>query len=80
MSQNQDKPLEGRVAVVTGASRGIGKAIALELAKRGAQIVINYHRSADAAEALVAEIEADGGKGLPGPEIRDVHSFQYGHL
>ncbi len=77
MSQNQDKPLEGRVAVVTGASRGIGKAIALELAKRGAQIVINYNRSADAAEALVAEVEADGGKALA--VQADVANFDDAH-
>jgi 3-oxoacyl-[acyl-carrier protein] reductase len=64
MSQNQDKPLAGRVAVITGASRGIGKAIALELAKRGAQIVVNYNHSADAAQILVAEIEASGGRAL----------------
>ncbi len=58
------KPLEGRVAVVTGGSRGIGKAIALELAKRGATVVVNYVRSADAAEEVVAQIKKDGGDGM----------------
>lgn len=53
-----------RVAIVTGASRGIGRGIALELAKRGATVVINYNASADAANALVAEIEALGSKAL----------------
>ncbi|MBN2501555.1 MAG: 3-oxoacyl-[acyl-carrier-protein] reductase [Anaerolineales bacterium] len=77
MSQNQDKPLDGRVAVVTGASRGIGKAIALELAKRGAQIVVNYNRSAEAAEALVAEVEAGGSKALA--VQADVASFDDAH-
>jgi 3-oxoacyl-[acyl-carrier protein] reductase len=53
--------LENRIAVVTGASRGIGKAIALELAKRGASIVVNYISSSDAADAVVSEIKANGG-------------------
>jgi len=57
-----NKLLEGKVAVVTGASRGIGRAIALELANRRAQVVVNYNRSADAAAAVVAAIEADGGQ------------------
>ena len=57
-----NKLLEGKVAVVTGASRGIGRAIALELANRGAQVVVNYNRSADAAAAVVAAVEADGGQ------------------
>ena len=50
-----------RVAIVTGGSRGIGKAVALELARRGARVVVNYQNSADAAEAVVAEIAAAGG-------------------
>lgn len=54
-------PLEGRVAVVTGASRGIGRGIALALAKRGATVVINYNSSADAAEEVVQQITAEGG-------------------
>ena len=54
--------LTDRVAVVTGAGRGIGRGIALELAKRGATVVVNYNASADAAEQVVAEIEAAGGK------------------
>ncbi|MCB9437155.1 MAG: 3-oxoacyl-[acyl-carrier-protein] reductase [Anaerolineales bacterium] len=56
--------LEGRVAVVTGASRGIGRGIALELAKRGAKIVVNYNSSADAANAVVAAIQEMGGEAL----------------
>ncbi|MCI0520483.1 MAG: 3-oxoacyl-[acyl-carrier-protein] reductase [Chloroflexi bacterium] len=54
--------LEGRVAVVTGASRGIGKAIALELAHRGAAVLINYLNSQPAAEEVAALIQAEGGK------------------
>jgi 3-oxoacyl-[acyl-carrier protein] reductase len=53
--------LEGRVAVVTGASRGIGRGIALELAAQGAAVVVNYHSRTDAAEAVVAEITDAGG-------------------
>ncbi len=48
--------LEGKLALVTGASRGIGRAIAAELAGAGAQVVVGYRSSADEAEALAAEI------------------------
>jgi 3-oxoacyl-[acyl-carrier protein] reductase len=57
-----NKSLDGKVAVVTGASRGIGRAIALELARRGAQVVVNYNRSDAAAADVVAAIGADGGQ------------------
>lgn len=53
--------LTGKVALVTGASRGIGKAIALKLAAEGAAVVINYHGSMEKAKAVKAEIESDGG-------------------
>jgi len=49
---------EGKTAIVTGAARGIGRAICLELGRRGCHIAFNYSRSADAAEKLVAELSA----------------------
>lgn len=54
--------LEGKVAVVTGASRGIGRAIALKLAQEGATVVINYNGSAEQAENVKNEIENNGQK------------------
>ena len=54
--------LENKVAVVTGGSRGIGRAIALELAERGAAVVVNYNKSPEAAEEVVKQIQAGGGK------------------
>ncbi|MEO8397758.1 MAG: SDR family NAD(P)-dependent oxidoreductase, partial [Chloroflexota bacterium] len=54
--------LNERIAVVTGASRGIGRGIALELAKRGATVIVNYQRNADAANEVVEQITAAGGK------------------
>jgi len=56
--------LEGKVAVVTGASRGIGRAIALELAQRGASVVVNYHSSVDEAHQVVEAIEGQGGRAV----------------
>ncbi len=54
--------LENKVALVTGGSRGIGRAIALEFAARGAAVVVNYHKSPDAAEEVVKKIQEAGGK------------------
>ncbi len=61
MTANQlEKRLAGQVAVVTGASRGIGRAIALALAAEGAKVVVNYASSGTAADAVVGEIAAMG--------------------
>lgn len=56
--------LRGQVAVVTGASRGIGRAIALELANYGATVVVNYASSSTAADEVVAEITGAGGEAV----------------
>jgi len=60
-NKNKDRRLDGQTAVVTGASRGIGRAIALRLAAEGASVVINYQGSKERAEAVKAEIEEQGG-------------------
>lgn len=55
---------EQRVAIVTGASKGLGKAIALRLAKDGIAVVVNYASSREAADKVVSEIETKGGKAI----------------
>src|SRR5215475_7933948 len=59
-----EKPFMGRVAIVTGGTRGIGRAIALELARRGADVAFNYAKSAEAADSLKAELDALGVRSL----------------
>jgi len=61
---SDQKPFAGRAAIVTGATRGIGRAIAVELARRGADVAFNYAKSADAAESLHKELEALGVRAL----------------
>lgn len=56
--------MEGKVAIVTGASRGIGRAIAIALAQEGVNLVINYTNNAEAAEETLKAVEAAGGKGI----------------
>ncbi len=64
--------LNGKTALVTGASRGIGRATASALAEAGAHVLVHYGRSAQAAESLVAGIHAKGGRA-------DVISADLGH-
>jgi 3-oxoacyl-[acyl-carrier protein] reductase len=59
------RKLEGKIALITGASRGIGRGIALEFAREGAHIVVNYRRDAAAAETTVQAIEDLGCAALP---------------
>ena len=59
------KLLEGQTALITGSSRGIGKAIAISLAKEGAEVIINYSSSIDNANKVVSEINSFGGKAYP---------------
>lgn len=58
----ETRELEGRVALVTGASRGLGRAIALKLARSGARVAINYLSNNEAAAKVAAEIERTGGE------------------
>ena len=60
----EKKPLEGKVALVTGASRGIGAAAAKRLARAGAAVVVNYYQNREAALGILREIENDGGRGV----------------
>ena len=56
--------LKGKVAVVTGGSRDIGRAISISLAKEGAKVVVNYNSSRKGANETVKEIESFGGKAI----------------
>jgi 3-oxoacyl-[acyl-carrier protein] reductase len=64
MSSRQERELAGKVALVTGGSRGIGAAIAKRLAAEGASVALTYSKGADAAASVVEEIERDGGKAV----------------
>jgi 3-oxoacyl-[acyl-carrier protein] reductase len=61
------KPLQGKVALVTGASRGIGAAAAKRLAQSGATVVINYHQNRATAQKVLEQVETDGGRGMTFP-------------
>jgi 3-oxoacyl-[acyl-carrier protein] reductase len=58
------KPLEGKVALVTGAAKRIGRSIALRLAREGADVVVNYRNSREEAESVVGEIKRAGRRSI----------------
>src|SRR5688572_21458065 len=62
--QGPDKALSGRVAVVTGSARNIGRAIAMALARAGAAVVVNARTSAADSERVVSDIQAEGGQAV----------------
>src|ERR1700683_5280788 len=64
LQAERNAPLTGKVALVTGGSRGMGAAIAKRLAADGARVAITYSKGADAASSVVKEIERGGGKAL----------------
>jgi len=69
--------LKGMSCLVTGGSRGIGRAIALELGRHGASVAVGYANSKDAAEEVVAEIIASGGQGFAfGGDVQDPASIE----
>ena len=59
------KPLDGKITLVTGGSRGIGRAAALALAKAGTLVAVNYKTHTQAAEAVCREIQDQGGRAQP---------------
>ena len=63
-AQAVQQPLQGKVALVTGASRGIGAAAARRLAQGGAAVAVNYHKNREAAEKVLHDIVSDGGRGI----------------
>ncbi|WP_204115255.1 SDR family NAD(P)-dependent oxidoreductase [Shimia biformata] len=64
MNQAEASPLSGRVAIVTGGGRDIGRACVMRLAQAGAAVAINYHSSSQGADSAVAEIRAAGGRAI----------------
>ncbi|MGW5695925.1 1-cyclohexenylcarbonyl-CoA reductase [Streptomyces asiaticus] len=62
--RRDDGPRGAQVSLITGASRGIGRALALTLARRGGTVVVNYKKNADLAEKTVADVEEAGGRGF----------------
>ena len=77
LGKNMEKELEGQVALVTGASRGIGRAIALKLAEKGARVFINYRGSGAEARQVAEKIrEAGGAAEEIGCDVSDFHACE----
>ncbi len=69
--------LEGRVVIVTGGARGIGRDVCRVLARQGARVVVNYSASKERAEAVVAEIAAEGGMATAfGADVRELSGYE----
>ncbi|MCA9205502.1 MAG: SDR family NAD(P)-dependent oxidoreductase, partial [Planctomycetales bacterium] len=69
--------LKGRVAVITGASLGIGRAAAIEMARSGAQVVINYRQHADEAEQVVRAVRDEGSQAIAvQADVSDVNAVE----
>ncbi|MBI4529053.1 MAG: SDR family oxidoreductase [Deltaproteobacteria bacterium] len=64
MDLTRARPLERKVVLITGASRGIGAAAAKRIARAGGVVVVNYHNSHEQAQAVLREVEEEGGKGM----------------
>ena len=77
MEKPNEKPLNGKVALITGSSRGIGRATAVELARAGAFTFINYVRNEEAARETLEIVESHGGRGsLLGFDVSDFDAVQ----
>jgi len=72
-----ERALDGQIAVVTGASSGIGRSVAIELARAGAKVVVNYRSNRSSGDEVARQIEAEGGEALAvGADVRNEEEVQ----